>query len=177
MKIPASRLQDLETGDYSQFGGLTYVRLFLKSYSRRLGVDVADALTELESPLPGDKDYRPYLAQKLPPWTAANAAGPGTQAPKGSGPGLGLGWGLKATALVCAAILTAGTIYWVSRSAAEKDSPASTPPPAASAPATEIRRADDNGGAQAGTPRSGQPAATEASAEGDGSVTKAVLVN
>ena len=67
-RIPAQRLDDLESDNYTAFGSLTYARSFLQTYADFLGVD-AHAITAqmIQAPLGGARDYR-YLVESLGPW-------------------------------------------------------------------------------------------------------------
>ncbi len=67
-KIPVTRLRDLEEDRLNTFGGMTYAKCFLKSYSSFLEVDAQDTLGLMTPPpLGGARDYR-YLVESYGIW-------------------------------------------------------------------------------------------------------------
>jgi len=67
-RIPAQRLQHLESENLAAFGSMTYARSFLKLYSDFLEVDASAVLDELPSAvLGGPQDYR-HLVESFGPW-------------------------------------------------------------------------------------------------------------
>lgn len=76
-KIPAQRLQNLESDNYAAFGSMTYARAFVRHYSAFLGVSAEKTLEELPSGvLGGQRDYR-YLVDSFGPWISPRRSGRG----------------------------------------------------------------------------------------------------
>ncbi|WP_081892488.1 helix-turn-helix domain-containing protein [Verrucomicrobium sp. BvORR106] len=151
-RIPASRLRDLENDEYTTFGGVAYVRLFLKAYSARLEVDAGEALARLSPPLPPQSKLGLSWLRRTPDWVLPSAfarrrtRNPG-KADVARDP---MGRELKAMAMVCAITLLLGASYLVAQAyqqnREETPAPAATPPALDSSDSTpsgsiEVRRA------------------------------------
>lgn len=67
-RIPVARLQDLEEDRLNTFGGMTYAKSFLRTYSALLEVNAEEVLNQMKTPpLGGARDYR-YLVETKGPW-------------------------------------------------------------------------------------------------------------
>ncbi|MDB6139187.1 MAG: helix-turn-helix protein [Verrucomicrobiaceae bacterium] len=75
-RIPVSRLQLLEEGNYAAFGSMTYARSFIRAYSRFLEVDAEDVIADLPGPLLGGRDDYRHLTQSYGPWVNLRGAQP-----------------------------------------------------------------------------------------------------
>lgn len=130
-RIPASRLRDLENDEYTTFGGVAYVRLFLKAYATRLEVDAAEALARLAPPRrPEPKSGIPWL-RRTPEWVLPSAFA--RRRARTPTPGKAdvardpLGRELKAMAMVCAITLLLGASYLVAQAYQQNRDESPTP--------------------------------------------------
>jgi cytoskeletal protein RodZ len=74
-RVPAARLNHLETDNYAAFGSMTYARSFLKLYADYLAVDASEMLDDLPSAVfAGPGDYR-YLTDSFGPWVKERGKG------------------------------------------------------------------------------------------------------
>jgi transcriptional regulator with XRE-family HTH domain len=67
-RIPVSRLQKLESGDYASFGSMAYARSFLRAYCEFLGLEAEEAVSQLPRPILGGAHDYYYLTESLGPW-------------------------------------------------------------------------------------------------------------
>jgi transcriptional regulator with XRE-family HTH domain len=132
-RIPASRLRDLENDEYTTFGGVAYVRMFLKAYAARLEVDAGEALARLAPPRPPEpKSGLPWL-RRTPEWVLPSAFARRRTSTPGRLPGKAivardpLGRELKAMAIACAITLLLGASYLVAQAFQQNRE---APPPA-----------------------------------------------
>lgn len=111
-RIPIPRLEDLENDNYSRFGGMAYVRHFLRTYSRRLEVDAEAAVTALLPSPPAKRRSAWRLGRNSGKWSLP--VGHRGRLPESLTQPVGPGRGFRITAAVCGVILVlgAGVLLW-----------------------------------------------------------------
>jgi transcriptional regulator with XRE-family HTH domain len=114
-RIPVSRLRDLENDDYSAFGGVAYVRMFLKAYANRLEVDADETLAQMAPPRRVDAAPRRNWLRRSGPWTLPSMFNRARRNAKPEPAWDPLGRELKATATVCAITLLLGASYLIAQ--------------------------------------------------------------
>jgi cytoskeletal protein RodZ len=154
-RIPLARLQDLEEDKLNGFGGMTYAKSFLRTYSTLLEVEAEAVLSQMTPPpLGGPRDYR-YLVDSQGPWVVPRRE---RSHARHSPTALTVGNSFLVAAVVCVVfgLFIGGAVlanaYLNSKSAsstaadeertAAQRSPASTTRPAATPPSEEPWAAD-----------------------------------
>ena len=126
-RIPADRVRDMEHDDLSHFANLTYARAFLKLYSKFLGVDIAEHLSQFSTEEFSHASGHEYVQ-------TANAT---MNLPAAVFTNYGRAWRPGLYLLVFAALAAGGVIWWHNHGKEEvsvKPEPASAPPPVAAVP-------------------------------------------
>lgn len=114
-RIPVSRLRDLENDDYSAFGGVAYVRMFLKAYANRLEVDAEETLAQMAPPRAGNAELQRRWGRRSGAWVLPSMFNRARRNAKPEPARDPLGRELKATATVCAITLLLGASYLIAQ--------------------------------------------------------------
>ena len=127
-RIPAGRVRDMEHDDLSQFGNLTYARAFLKLYSKFLGVDISEHLSQFSTEEFSHAAGHEYVQ-------TANAT---MNLPAAVFTNYGRSWRPGLYVLLIVALAAGGMIWWHNHGKEEvalKPEPATAPPAAPAVPA------------------------------------------